>query len=212
LSSTICKVTTRAEDTPRQRRERRPQTKRREEILDAARRVFLTSGYAGATVREIAAEADVNDAVLYRSFRTKEQMFEEAVAGPLEQAVFAALQPASGDLEVHDVSERFVGDLLEAMTDIAPLLLVVLGDAERGKGFYRDRFQPALAQLRQVMDQNLPSWAHRDFDPHLAILTVCGMCLFIALHNRFGDTPTAEPGLIAPQLWSIIWDGLRARD
>jgi len=48
----------------RQRRSRRSQAERRQEILSAARPVFLTSGYAGATVREIAAEADVNDAVL----------------------------------------------------------------------------------------------------------------------------------------------------
>lgn len=200
-----------ASDDSRPRRPRRPQAERREEILDAARRVFLASGYAGATVREIAAEANVNDAVLYRAFSTKEQMFEGAVARPLEEAVCAALRPASGDLEVRAVSEGFVQDLLEAMGDIAPLLLVVLGDSERGKAFYRDRFQPALARLREAIDINLPMWAHRDFDPDLATLTVCGMCLFIAVHNRFGDTPTAEPTKIAPELLSIIWDGLRTR-
>src|ERR1700741_1117506 len=102
----------------RQSRSLRPQADRREEILSAARRVFLTSGYAGATVREIAAEADVNDAVLYRAFSTKEQMFEEAIAAPLEEAVNAAFRPAPSDPEVREVSEAFVGDLPEAMRDI----------------------------------------------------------------------------------------------
>jgi AcrR family transcriptional regulator len=195
-----------------ERRPRRPSTERREEILDAARRVFLMSGYAGATVREIAAAADVNDAVLYRSFSTKEQMFEEAIAAPLEEAVNAAFRSAPGDPEVRAVSEAFVQDLLEAMRDIAPLLMVVLGDAERGAAFYRQRFQPALSRLREVIDTNLPMWSHRDFDPDLAAMAVIGMCLFIALHNRFGDTPTGEPSQIAPELLSIVWDGLRSRD
>jgi AcrR family transcriptional regulator len=195
-----------------ERRARRPSTERREEILDAARRVFLMSGYAGATVREIAAAADVNDAVLYRSFSTKEQMFEEAIAAPLEEAVNAAFRSAPGDPEVRAVSEAFVQDLLEAMRDIAPLLMVVLGDAERGATFYRQRFQPALSRLREIIDTNLPMWSHRDFDPDLAAMAVVGMCLFIALHNRFGDTPTDEPHQIAPELLSIVWDGLRARD
>jgi AcrR family transcriptional regulator len=195
-----------------ERRPRRPSTERREEILDAARRVFLMSGYAGATVREIAAAADVNDAVLYRSFSTKEQMFEEAIAAPLEEAVNAAFRSAPGDPEVRAVSEAFVQDLLEAMRDIAPLLMVVLGDAERGATFYRQRFQPALSRLREVIDTNLPMWSHRDFDPDLAAMAVIGMCLFIALHNRFGDTPTGEPSQIAPELLSIVWDGLRSRD
>jgi AcrR family transcriptional regulator len=195
-----------------ERRPRRPSTERREEILDAARRVFLMSGYAGATVREIAAAADVNDAVLYRSFSTKEQMFEEAIAAPLEEAVNAAFRSAPSDPEVREVSEAFVRDLLEAMRDIAPLLMVVLGDAERGADFYRQRFQPALSRLREVIDTNLPMWSHRDFDPDLAAMAVVGMCLFIALHNRFGNTPTDEPHQIAPELLSIVWDGLRARD
>jgi AcrR family transcriptional regulator len=195
-----------------ERRPRRPSTERREEILEAARKVFLTSGYAGATVREIAAVADVNDAVLYRSFSTKEQMFEESIAAPLEEAVNAAFRPAAGDPDVREVSEVFVRDLLEAMGDIAPLLLAVLGDAERGATFYQQRFQPALCRLREAIDTNLPKWQHRDFDPDLAAMSVVGMCLFIALHNRFGDTPTGEPKQIAPELLSIVWDGLRSRD
>jgi AcrR family transcriptional regulator len=205
-------VTTSEQDSKRSRRQRRPSAERREEVLDAARRVFLKSGYAGATVREIAAEADVNDAVLYRYFTTKEQLFEEAIAGPLEAAVTHAFDPALGDTEVREVSETFVRDLLSAMGEIAPLLLVVLGDADRGAEFYRERFQPALSRLRAAIETNLPKWSHRDFDPDLAMLTVCGMSLFIALHNRFGSTPTGEPDEIAPELLSIIWDGLRARD
>jgi AcrR family transcriptional regulator len=199
------------QDMKQPRRSRRPSAERREEVLEAARRVFLKSGYAGATVREIAAEADVNDAVLYRYFSTKEQIFEEAIAAPLEAAVTHAFDPAPGDAEVREVSEIFVRDLLGAMGEIAPLLLVVLGDADRGAEFYRERFQPALSRLREAIDANLSKWAHREFDPDLAMLTVCGMTLFIALHNRFGSTPTGGPDEIAPELLNIIWDGLRAR-
>jgi AcrR family transcriptional regulator len=140
-----------------QRRPRRSSAERRQEVVDAARRVFLQAGYAGATVREIAAAADVNDAVLYRCFNTKEQLFEEAIAAPLEEAVTRAFRPAPGDAEVREVSETFVRDLLDAMCGIAPLLLVVLGDAERGADFYRERFQPALSRLREAIDANLPN-------------------------------------------------------
>jgi AcrR family transcriptional regulator len=104
------------------RRPRRPSTERREDVLAAARSEFVKSGYAGATVREIA--ADVNDAMLYRFFPTKEQLFEEAIAAPLEEAITNAFRPAPSDAEVRKVSEDFVRDLLEAMRDIAPLLTV----------------------------------------------------------------------------------------
>jgi hypothetical protein len=106
----------------------------------------------------------------------------------------------------------FVRDLLAGMSEIAPLLLVVLDDAERGEQFYRQRFQPAMVRLREAIETNLSKWDHRDFDVDLAMLTVCGMSLFVALHNRFGSTPTGGPDEIASEMLSIIWDGLRARD
>ena len=43
-------------------------------ILDAAHRVFLRSGTAGARTQEIAAEAGVNSALLHYYFRSKERL------------------------------------------------------------------------------------------------------------------------------------------
>jgi AcrR family transcriptional regulator len=171
----------------------------------------MRSGFDGTTVRKIAAAADVNDAILYRYFTTKEQIFEEAVAAPLEEAVIRAFAPASGDAGVRAVSEIFVRDLLEGMRDIAPLLVAVLGDADRGERFYRERFEPALALMTERIDQNLGEWSHREFDANLAFRAVFGMCLFISLDWRFGSGTQPSAGDIAPQLLSIVWDGLRSR-
>ena len=44
------------------------------QILDAAHRVFLRSGTAGARTQEIAAEAGVNSALLHYYFRSKERL------------------------------------------------------------------------------------------------------------------------------------------
>src|SRR3954471_23309326 len=43
-------------------------------ILDAAHRVFLRNGTAGARTQEIAAEAGVNSALLHYYFRSKERL------------------------------------------------------------------------------------------------------------------------------------------
>jgi hypothetical protein len=70
---------------------------RRADVLEAARKEFVKSGYDGTTVREIAAAADVNDAILYRYFKSKQQIFEEAVAAPLQEAVNHAFTPVQGE-------------------------------------------------------------------------------------------------------------------
>lgn len=51
----------------------------RAEILAAARRLFTERGYQGVGVREIAAEAGANMALINRYFGSKEGLFEAAV-------------------------------------------------------------------------------------------------------------------------------------
>jgi AcrR family transcriptional regulator len=67
---------------------RRPgQTQTREDILAAARNQFGERGYAGATIRGIAAEAGVNPALVHHFFGTKEQVFIAALNIPINPEV-----------------------------------------------------------------------------------------------------------------------------
>jgi AcrR family transcriptional regulator len=63
---------------PAVRRPRRPAAERRRQILDAARTLFAERGFHATTTRDLAAAADINDALLYRYF-------------PDKQAILAAL-------------------------------------------------------------------------------------------------------------------------
>ena len=55
----------------------------REAILDAARKRFAAHGYAGATIRRIAADAGVDPALVHHFFGTKERLFAAAVRLPV---------------------------------------------------------------------------------------------------------------------------------
>src|SRR5882724_3933712 len=68
---------------------------RREQLLETARAVFMRQGLGGTTLREISDAAEVNIALLYRHFESKEQLFELAVAQPLEQALEGLVSSAS---------------------------------------------------------------------------------------------------------------------
>jgi AcrR family transcriptional regulator len=69
--------------TPQPPRERRPPSHdpegRRADVLSAARRLFAKNGYAQTSIRAIAAEADVNHALVVTYFGGKEALFMEAV-------------------------------------------------------------------------------------------------------------------------------------
>jgi AcrR family transcriptional regulator len=110
-----------AKTTPSRPRRRRP-SEVRALILTAADRVFSRKGYAGTTLDEVAEEAGVSGSVMYRNFRTKSELFSEAVLVPfvdfLAQLTTEAPSRAGSP---HWGNERlmheYVGDLYENLHD-----------------------------------------------------------------------------------------------
>jgi len=82
----------------------------RARIVDAARRLFAERGYAGASIRAIAAEASVDPALVHHYCGSKEDLFREALAFPVDPARIAASVMADG---VEAAPERFVRTFLE---------------------------------------------------------------------------------------------------
>ena len=61
---------------------------RKTSILQAARRAFTETGdMNGTTIRHIAERGGISEAVIYRHFESKDQLFIEAVVEPLTDAV-----------------------------------------------------------------------------------------------------------------------------
>jgi len=71
-----------------------PDSAARDAILAAATELFAAQGFAGVTIKEIAAKAKVNSALLYYYFDDKEGLYREALAqmiGSVSQQIGGAL-------------------------------------------------------------------------------------------------------------------------
>lgn len=68
------------------------------QVLEAALARFVADGYAGATTKEIAAEAGVNEATLFRRFGGKAELVLAALRAALQAVPLRGLRP-SEDLE-----------------------------------------------------------------------------------------------------------------
>lgn len=197
-------------------RKNKPREVQRVTVLAAARAVFMENGFGGASMREIAAKAGVNEAMLYRISPSKTALFEEAVSGPLEEAVRQTVEQSSlvgqrapGVLEMKQLTGRYVEDMLVAMREIAPLLnAALLTDAESGRRFYSERIEPSFQRMVKVIESNLAFWPHRDFDPEFLIRAVFGMCWFTAVDVRFRGDGQADPGRQSEQIVQLIFEGL----
>src|SRR5882672_4688063 len=103
---------------------------RREQIIAAAREVFLRHGFAGTRVRDIAEQAGITENLVYIRFATKAEIYEAAVTDPLDALVEALVAATDrlGSADKADTAdrrqafERFHRVLLTNMLDTAPLL------------------------------------------------------------------------------------------
>lgn len=169
---------------------RLPAPERRRQILRAARRVFVDQGFSGARVADISQEAGVNEAILYRHFASKDEIFEAAVAEPLRDQVEVLLGMGDYAAEALAGSQtEYVTQLLDAVLvavkDLAPLLgAVVFGGGELGREFYAQRVMPAIDECAAAIKAHDGDWDHRDFSPRLVVLLAVGACLMLAVEER----------------------------
>jgi AcrR family transcriptional regulator len=97
-------------------------------ILDAARAAFGERGFDGATIRDIAARAGVDPALVHHYFGTKQRLFVAAMEMPVD---FATVVPALLMGPQDRLGERFVAFVLELWErpDVRSLLQGVVRSA-----------------------------------------------------------------------------------
>ena len=166
---------------------------RRRSILDAARKAFSDTGdMNGTTMRTIADQAGISEGVIYRHFESKDQLFYEAVVEPLREAIdslVAASEVVDRDgpmsLERQRASLAALYRQLSAtLEEVLPLLgLVLFGDPEVARRFYREHFSVAMDRLAEA-------WAtveHRNGGPAglsgISARAVMGTALILALEQ-----------------------------
>jgi len=85
-------------------RPKNPPPDRREQILDAALKVFGTKGFTDATNADIAREAGVTAAALYYYFPSKEDLFHAVIAARIDDALTPVLRTAGPQVDTSQLS------------------------------------------------------------------------------------------------------------
>lgn len=151
-------------------------------IIDAARRVFLKKGMAGARMQEIANEAGINKALLHYYFRSKEKLFES-----IFEEVIADI---SGGLKLIFEKEMTVLDRLCSIVDIyidtllenkyLPLFVLneMNNNPERFSGLINEHMVVHLGKLMQQIEEEIESGKIRAIQPPHLLLNVLGLVIF----------------------------------
>jgi AcrR family transcriptional regulator len=75
----------------------------RAKVLAAARRLFSASGYEGATIRDIAAEAGMSTGAVFANFTDKSDLFREIMGADMASLIEAMREAAGRGRGVEDV-------------------------------------------------------------------------------------------------------------
>ena len=141
---------------------------RKSSILEAARRAFTETGdMNGTTIKVIAEHSGISEGVIYRHFESKDQLFFEAVVEPLQRAVDELVAATVGvdrdePLTPERQYETMAGlyrQLISTLERMLPLLgLVLFGDPQVARKFYRENFAVAMDRLAEAWRECWRRW------------------------------------------------------
>lgn len=208
--------------------ERDGQTEQR--ILDAAHRVFLRLGTAGARMQDIAREAGVNQALLHYYFRSKDRL-AEAVFQRAARELFPPIVAILGsDASLEEKVERVVHHELDTLLRTPHLPGYILGEVHQHPERAHQLFNVltgmrvegvalgAFALVGAQVEEAVRAGRMRPIHPRQFIVNLVSLCIFpfaarpmlAALLGLDGDDAFAA--FIAErrrELPGIFWRGLQ---
>jgi AcrR family transcriptional regulator len=173
---------------------------KRRQILDGARRVFLSAGFDGASMGEIARAAGVSKGTLYAYFESKESLFERLILDERTSLAEAVFRLEPGDPDTRAVMRRLGRSFLQAMVrpeHVASVRMVV-GVAEKlpriGQVFYQAGPRQGVDRLAEYLERQVAAGRLRVHDTHTAaqqFLDLCSGPVMKRLLFAAGDPPDA---------------------
>jgi TetR/AcrR family transcriptional regulator, mexJK operon transcriptional repressor len=185
------------EGEPRSARKRRA-------IIEAATTVFLSNGYLGTTMDEIAAVARVSKQTVYKHFADKERLFSEIVTAKVDEIANPNTDEVlkledTGDLE-RDL-RRFARGQLRAVMDprLLKLRRLVIGESGRfpqlGRLFYERGPRRTIDALATTFERLASRGVLELHDPRLAAAHFNWLVMSIPLNQAMllGEDEPATP-------------------
>lgn len=172
--------------------QRTAQTRAR--ILKAATDVFAASGIAGATTREIARVAGVNEVTLFRHFQSKEQLLTAVVqqVTALQAEALANQDEWTGDLQIDLLHYAWIYN--NTLEEHEALVRMFIGEAKRHPKaaiqVLRETVQPLRDKLIAYLGNGIEQGNIRpDIEPPIAVDMFTGMLLSGMLRSNTISLP-----------------------
>jgi AcrR family transcriptional regulator len=177
---------------------RMPGDKRREQILRSAIELFSQRGFSGTTTKEIAKAAGVSEAMVFRHFSKKSEIYDaiidnkachEGIRFPWEEN--KVVQEAIKNKDDHAV---FYNLALNALTKqqedesfMRLLFYSALEEHELAERFFRDFVAQLYEFIGGYIERRQKDGAMRKVNPRIVVRAFLGMMIHHSLNNILWD-------------------------
>ncbi len=192
---------------------------RRQQILEIATEMFAEKGFAATTTREIAARAQVNEALIFRHFPSKDDLYwavlEHKIRSDECQRQVQELLAAAPDVRaaLTAVAEWMLRWRAEDPTATRLSLFCALQRHDLSQRFFEQFAANYYELLADYLRQQMRQGVLRNVDPLMAARSFVGAVSYQSLlRELFGAVAVGnlDPGEVSRLVVSIWLDGLSA--
>jgi AcrR family transcriptional regulator len=198
---------------------RLPAPDRKKQLLEIAMKLFSDQGFDGTTTREIAEAAGVNEALIFRHFRTKEDLFWAVLSDRVERRGrnrrIRELAKSEGDFR--EMLVAIAETLLDRTDDDAAVTRLLFYSALRNRElshrFFRTYGQEKFETLADHIRVGIAAGRLREVNPAIAARSFLGMIVYHYLVEEVFGVPHAQAlstRELAEELVSIFIEGISA--
>jgi len=191
---------------------------RRNQILDAATKVFAEKGFHRTTIKDIAREASIADGTIYNYFENKTALLLGILnrLNETDQRNEDFTQAVQGDIREWTrtyVQQRFALFSPEVKQVLRALLPEMLVNRELGELYMKEIVGPTFVMAQQHFDQWIEQGLIKPFDPALALRVVAGTFFGLLVLSMLGDPELESRWNELPELLSeFILSGIAKGD
>lgn len=210
---------------------------RRRQIVQVAMELFAESGFRGTTTKEISQAAGVSEAIIFRHFATKEELYTAIIDFKSCEGLGAGLSERGGTDPVAEKIRALVGQAMERGDDptvfetiarammehhrqdpqfLRLLLYSALEGHELAQIFWDRNVRVMYAFLGDYIRRRQREGAFRDVDPRVVVRAFTGTIIHHSLNNTLWDTDPVRRILDIPneeaarEFSNIILKGIAA--
>ena len=207
---------------PVARQTRKPASVRKEQILTAAGELFARKGFAGTTTRELATAAGLNEALLFRHFGNKEEIYwavleQRCKIGEGRRRMERRMEEGQHDFEL------FAGiaeDILERHREMPELMRLFLFSALESHSLSDRMFRTYSAHFYETLARHIEKGKEEgrfraEVDSMLAARGFIGMVFYHHMvQNLFGGKQyqAFDPKQVAETLAKLWLCGMRVEE